>query len=59
MAGGDHDDRRVEWLSVGGVGSDDDHGVSGDGDEELVVEGRVDEAEENRLARIDGEGDDL
>jgi hypothetical protein len=55
LAGGDHEHRRGVGLGVGGVGADDGHGVSGEGDEELRVECGVDEAQKVGLAGLDGE----
>lgn len=53
LAGADDSDISVEGFDVGGVGFDDGEGVVGDAEEEFVVEGGVDEAEEVCLPRLD------
>jgi hypothetical protein len=55
LAGGEEEEGGGVRFGVGGVGGDDGHVVTGEGDEELRVERGVDEAEEVGLAGGDGE----
>ncbi|GER35163.1 (Dimethylallyl)adenosine tRNAmethylthiotransferase MiaB [Striga asiatica] len=48
----DEEDVRVEGLHVDGVGLHDSDGVAGNAEEELVVQGSVDQTEEVRFPRM-------
>lgn len=52
LARAEHDDRRGEWLEVGGISSNNCHLMAGNSEEELIVECSIDDSEKACFTRV-------